>query len=118
MRAFVLGSLLALFVLAQWPSSAATVLQATLVTAALPNSAGGEDGEAFKVAVLVGTLRKGSFARMVAKAMIRLAPPSRSCETPLPWRAQPWSAATNVKGSFGDLTAGRRPRMHFLGEVL
>jgi hypothetical protein len=32
--------------------------------------------------------------------------------------ARPWSAATNVKGSFGDLTAGQRPRMHFLGEVL
>jgi hypothetical protein len=32
----------------------------------------------FKVAVLVGSLRKGCF--MVAKAMIRLAPPSLSCE--------------------------------------
>ena len=34
----------------------------------------------FKVAVLVGSLRKGSFTRMVAKAMIRFAPPSLSCE--------------------------------------
>ncbi|MGC1578425.1 MAG: hypothetical protein WA813_20295, partial [Beijerinckiaceae bacterium] len=35
----------------------------------------------FKVAVLVGSLRKGSFTRMVAKAMMRLAPPTPlSCE--------------------------------------
>jgi chromate reductase len=34
----------------------------------------------FKVAALVGSLCKGSFTRMVAKALIRLAPPSLSCE--------------------------------------
>ncbi len=58
----------------------------------------------FNVAVLVGSLRKGSFTRMVAKAMIELAPPSMACEIveighlplynedleadpPLPWQA-------------------------------
>jgi chromate reductase len=35
---------------------------------------------AFKVAVLVGSLRKGSFTRRLAEALIKLAPPALACE--------------------------------------